>query len=104
MITYSSKKGAGPDIIIHSPNKSRPKNINKPYFIPFLSSLTKFKPIDVIVYDIVSMENTRPICVTFKFLLCKMMAKIGSLYVRHMSESDTLIAIVQIFYKDCIKI
>ena len=91
-------KGAGPYMNMLTTNSKSPANWINPYFIPLRSSLTKFRPNDVREYVIVSIEKTRPICVTFKFFEPSMSASTGSLKVRHISESDTHMAIVTIYY------
>ena len=62
--TYSARNGAGPVIIILIPKTSIPANMISPYFIPFRSSLTKFRQTEVIAYVIVSIEKMKPIYVT----------------------------------------
>ena len=76
------------------PKKRRPPNYSRPYFIPLRSSFTKLRHIDVSVYVIVSIEKTRPICVTVRLRALSISAKIGSLKVRHISETATQLAIV----------
>ena len=77
--------------------RRRPANWIKPYFLPFRSSFTKFRPKEVQLYVMVSMEKTRPICVTLRFLEPSIRARTGSLNVRHIRLSDTDIAIVIIY-------
>ena len=87
--------GAGPVRVMLTAKISRPIYYMRPYFFPLGDSLTKFRPIEATVYIIVSSEKMSPTFIVSTSWLASLIASTGSLKVKHMSESEMLMAIVQ---------